>query len=87
MYQMSCKTISATMLPIKRHEITVYKPKNHKIEVKNDSECVVKWNLDKNFSFLYCVSYRHPSLPEWILARWYWNDQWIWTNEDIWNDF
>jgi hypothetical protein len=35
---------------------------------------------------LYCVSYRDPSLPEWILARWWWNDQWIWTPDWIWND-
>jgi hypothetical protein len=32
---------------------------------------------------LYCVSYRDPTLPEWILARWYWNDAGIWTPDWI----
>lgn len=35
------------------------------------------------FTFTYCVAYRDPWLPEWILARWYWNDQWIWIPEWI----
>jgi hypothetical protein len=25
-------------------------------------------------------------LPEWILARWYWNDEGIWTPDGLWRD-
>ena len=87
MYQMSCRTIKAEMIPIKKHEIKIYEPEWHDIETVIKPEYSIENSVDNNFSFLYCVSYRDPSLPEWILARWFWNDQWIWTNDDIWNDF
>jgi len=35
------------------------------------------------YEFQYCVSYRDPVLNEWILARWFWNDQWVWTPEGV----
>lgn len=34
----------------------------------------------------YCVSYRDPGSPEWILARWYWNNLGIWIDNALWND-
>ena len=40
----------------------------------------------KSFEFVYCVSYRHPNLPERILARGYWNDQGLWFVDGIWNE-
>ena len=87
MYQMSCKTISTTMLPITKHGIKIYEHEWYSIKTDTEPKCSVESSIDQNFSFLYCVSYRDPSLPEWILARWFWNDQWIWTDDDIWNDF
>jgi hypothetical protein len=44
-----------------------------------------KWWL--TYSFMYCVAYRDPSLPEWIVARWFWNDEGIWTPEWLWYDY
>jgi hypothetical protein len=38
------------------------------------------------FSFIYCISYRHPLLPEWILARGYWNDTGLWLPEGKFGD-
>lgn len=46
----------------------------------------VEYNIPLTYSFQYCVSYRDPSLSEWILARWIWNDQWIWTEDWVWED-
>ena len=40
----------------------------------------------QEFDLCYCVSYRHPSLPEWILARGYWNNLWIWIDDATWLD-
>jgi len=57
------------MLPIKRHEIKVYEGKKYDIESEIKPDNSVEISIDNNFSFLYCVSYRHPSEPEWILAR------------------
>lgn len=87
MYQMSCKTISATMIPIKRHEIKIYEPEWYDVEVKTTPKTEIEIRTDFDYSFLYCVAYRDPSEPEWILARWFWNDDWIWTDDDIWRDF
>ena len=80
---MSCKTISATLLPIKKHKIKVYEHEWYNIETEVKPEYNVKSGIDQNFGFLYCVSYRHPSLPEWILARGFWNDAGIWTADWI----
>lgn len=87
MCQMSCKTISVEILPIKKHEIKIYEPEWYKIESEIKPEINVELSIDQNFSFVYCVAYRDPSEPEWILARGYWNDDWIWTDDDIWRDF
>lgn len=73
------------MIPIRKHEIKVYVPEWHSIETsitRNNVEC----SIDKNYKFLYCVAYRHPSEPEWIVARWYWNDMWIWIPDGLWYD-
>ena len=86
LYLMSCRTIQATMLPIKSHEIKLYEQEEYKVEQEIKPEYSLEYETGKNFSFWYCVSYRHPSLSEWILARWYWNDEWIWTPDGLWND-
>lgn len=44
-----------------------------------ENEYEIEEISDKSYEFEYCISYRDPLLPEWILARWYWNDKWIWT--------
>lgn len=74
------------MIPIKVHEIKVFVPEWYNIEKEIKPECNVEVSIDQKFSFSYCVAYRHPSLPEWIVARWYWNDQWIWTPDWLWYD-
>jgi hypothetical protein len=76
---------NVSLLPMLSHEVAI-KEKENETEHKTSPNFLVS-DYQGSFSFLYCVSYRHPSLPEWILARWFWNDQWIWTNDDIWNDF
>lgn len=75
------------MQPIKKHEIKIYEQEWYDIETEIKPDYNIESSIDQNFSFVYCVAYRHPSEPEWILARWYWNDDWIWTNDDIWKDF
>jgi hypothetical protein len=40
----------------------------------------------KAYEFRYCISYRHPLLPERILARGYWNDAGIWLPEGKFED-
>jgi hypothetical protein len=76
---------NVSLLSILSHEVEM-KITENEAEYKILPNFLVSDNQD-SFSFLYCVSYRHPSLPERILARWFWNDQWIWTNDDLWNDF
>lgn len=80
---MSCKTISATMYPIKNHKVKVYENEWYDVECDTEPKFNLSNSIDQNFGFLYCVSYRHPSLSEWILARWFWNDEWIWTPDGV----
>jgi hypothetical protein len=37
----------------------------------------------KEYDISVCVFFRDPNLPEWILARWWWNDEWLWTPDWI----
>ena len=56
------------------------------IEEIQETTYEVECDTPTTYSFEYCVSYRDPSLSEWILARWIWNDQWIWTEDWVWED-
>ena len=78
-----CRTVEAIMQPITEHDIKLYEDEWY--ETENEVNPVFSFNctIDQNFSFLYCVAFRNPNLPEWILARWYWNDEWIWTPDWI----
>ena len=80
---MSCKQAQAEMLPI-----TTYELRNiHIVEYDINPVITPRHEVEdvkcKEFSFQYCVSFRDPNLPEWILARWRWNDKWIWTPDWI----
>lgn len=79
---MSCKTLNYELLPIDSHLIKELPSTSYEV-IDNSPIREVTVNLDKTFEFLYCVSYRDPTLPEWILARWYWNDAWVWTPDGI----
>lgn len=48
-------------------------------DVSIEHEYEIDLEQPKEYEFNICVAYRDPYLPEWILARWYWNDKWIWT--------
>ena len=78
------KEYEVDLLPITEHEITTNQAESD-IEYKTWPNFVVE-DSQNSFTFLYCVAYRHPSLPEWILARWVWNDEWIWTPDGLWRD-
>ena len=80
---MSCKTTEVELLPITTHETKIIDGMVYDIESKTTPNHVLEEIKDKTYWFLYCISYRDPSLPEWILARWYWNDQWVWTPDWI----
>lgn len=95
-YEVSIVEEDGTLTPIEytEYEIDVLPIIEHEIE-ENQKSWMVEYAMTPNFNiedsqnsftFLYCVAYRHPSLPEWILARWYWNDEWIWTPDWIWRD-
>jgi len=60
--------------------------KTIEVEELPQTEYEVDYDIPLTYTFEYCVSYRDPSLDEWILARWIWNDQWIWDADGIWND-
>ena len=55
-------------------------------EMEELKEYEISFEEGKSFEFVYCVSYRHPNLPERILARGYWNDQGLWFVDGIWNE-
>lgn len=83
---MSCKTTELELLPTTTYEIKDIQGKEYELESNDNIKYQIDLIKDKEYQFLYCVSYRDPSLPEWILARWWWNDQWIWTPDWIWHD-
>lgn len=56
------------------------------VEELQEAEYEVEYTIPLTYTFEYCISYRDPSLDEWILARWIWNDKWIWIPEGIWYD-
>ena len=74
------------MIPITEHRVQIFEEEWHNVEMGIAKEYNCEYERNNHFTFLYCVAYRHPSLPEWILARWYWNDEWIWTPDGIWWD-
>ena len=80
---MSCKTISATMLPIKSHLVKELDNKTYEYDTETAPNFSIKYSTDNDYKIMYCVAYRHPSLPEWILARWWWNDDGIWNADGI----
>lgn len=43
----------------------------------------VECDIPLTYTFEYCISYRDPALDEWVLARWYWNENGIWTPDGI----
>ncbi len=57
------------------------------VEQQPITEYEVECDIPLTYTFEYCVSYRDPTLDEWILARGIWNDKWIWTADDIRNDY
>ena len=71
--------------PITSYELVESEQKTDviwEISLKHD----IGYNIVKEYTFRYCVSFRDPNAPEWILARWVWNDYWIWTPDWIWRD-
>lgn len=78
------KEYSTEMLPITEHDVDI-KQNDSEIEYKTWPNFVVEDNQN-SFTFLYCVAYRHPNLPEWIVARWYWNDEWLRFADGVWRD-
>lgn len=83
---MSCKTTTVEILPITTYELKNIHIDKYDVEVKNIKSYEPEAVKEKEFWFQYCVSFRDPSLPEWILARWWWNDKWVWTADGIWYD-
>ena len=80
---MVCKTTEIEILPI-----TTYELKNiHVVDYEVIPDTTPKHDIEtireKEYEFRYCVSFRDPNLPEWILARWWWNDKGIWTPDGI----
>ena len=80
-----CRTVEATMLPIKQHEIE-YENEWHTVECETVQDFNIELKIDHEFSFNYCVAFRNPNLPEWIVQRWYWNDEWLRFADGIWYD-
>ena len=81
-----CRTVEAIMQPITKHEIKQFENDWHTIEHETSPNFTIKTTLDYQFSFNYCVAFRDPNLPEWIVARWYWNDEWLRFADGIWYD-
>ena len=55
-------------------------------EIEQDFQYEINEEEGTDFEIEYCVSFRDTSLPEWILARWYWNNLWIWIDDATWFD-
>ena len=83
---MSCKQTEVELLPITIYEVKNIHEKDYELDSKVSPQHDIEFIKDKEYEFMFCVSYRDPSLPEWILARWWWNDQWIWTPDWVWHD-
>lgn len=75
---MSCKKAILELLPITTYLVNLKNQKKYDLEVKNDNYDVEELK-QKEYDISVCVSFRDPNLPEWILARWWWNDEWLWT--------
>lgn len=55
-------------------------------EIESDLNYEITEEESIEFNVEYCVSFRDPSLPEWILARGYWNNLWEWIDNEQWLD-
>ena len=55
-------------------------------ELDLDYSYVEEVEEDGWFDVEFCMSYRDPTSPEWILARGYWNNQWEWIDNETWKD-
>ena len=83
---MVCKTTTVNILPITTYELKNIHWLEYELDIHKEPNYEPELLNEKEYWFMYCVSFRDPSLPEWILARWWWNDQGIWTPDGIWYD-
>lgn len=68
-------------------EVMLVKQTKHKAEEEKKNYYSVKETKGSKLQIEYCVRYRPVWMPEWILARWRWNDKWEWTPDGIFNDW
>ena len=80
---MSCKKALLELLPITTHLVNLKNQKKYDLEAKNTDNYQVEEIKQKEYDISVCVFFRDPNLPEWILARWWWNDEWLWTPDWI----
>ena len=71
--------------PMTEHDISINQ-KTGMVEIWIKPEFMLSEIPEIKYGFQYCVSYRDPNLPEWIVARWYWNDEWLWFADGVWRD-
>lgn len=80
---MSCKKALIELLPITKYIVNLNNWKSYELEVEKAENYVIEKLNQKEFEVSCCVYFRDPNLPEWILARWWWNDEWLWTPDWI----
>ena len=60
--------------------------KTTNVELQPQTTYGVEEMAGVKYSIQYCISYRDPALDEWVLARWFWNDDGIWQDDEVWQD-
>ena len=80
---MSCKKALLELLPITTYLVNLKNQKKYDLEAKNTDNYQVEEIKQKEYDISVCVFFRDPNLHEWILARWWWNDEWLWTPDWI----
>lgn len=89
---MDCRKLEATL--VEKFFGTLIKEKWYSVSElykEYEAECKSKeykaeYSQNK-YGVAYCVRYRPIWFVEWILARWWWNDNGIWTEDWIFNDW